>query len=162
MMLVVCLHCALVVRVMPASVLDAVSTDELDSLVGTKSSFWPDKYPCPACEVLCTGMRENEADARVLQLMTVRDVTPQEAFAAFNGLGFPEEQRCALATVQELLRAHPVRRVIGKDIAQAGRVVVDALELWDGTKIHLGAGVEGAIVYRIVPPHSYAKEGTAP
>jgi hypothetical protein len=137
-------------------VADPTSCDELDTLVGKKSSFWPKAYPCPLCAQPATGMHETEADPRVLRLMLVRDVTPQEAFAAFNGLGFPDEQVCGLAVVEDLLRSQPIRRVVGTDIPRSGRMVLDALELWDGTKLHLGAAAEGAIVYRIVRPHSYA------
>lgn len=165
MIVVVCLPCALAIRVLPARSAEALSNEELELLVGRKSEFWPDKYPCPRCEKPATGMREHEADPRVLLTIGIHDLTPQEAFAAFNGLGFPEEQSCTLPELQELLRAQPIRRVVGSNIPQSGRVVVDALELWDGTTVHLGAAVEGAIVYRIVRPQSYAAklmEGAAP
>jgi hypothetical protein len=157
MILVVCLPCASAVRIMPASVADTTSNEELEILVGRKSNYWPNKFPCWTCGGSATGMRETEADPRVLRLMVVHDLTPQEAFAVFNGCGFPEEQVCAFDVIEALLRAQPIRRVIGKDIPLSARAVIDSIELWDGTKLHFGAAVEGAIVYRIVRPHSYVQ-----
>lgn len=156
MIVVVCTACALAVRIMPTNIGDVRSTDEAGVLVGPESSFWPNKFPCPRCEKDATGMLERHADPRALALMTLRDLTPHEAFAAFNGLGFPEEQKCSIETLQELLREQPVRRVIGKDIVGAPTVHIDAIELWDGTRVHFGSGTSGAVVYRIVRPPAYA------
>ncbi len=155
MILVLCLPCALAIRVMPTRVGDTTSSDELETLVGRKSPYWPDKYPCPSCEKDARGIRETEADPRALALLKMRDLTPEEAFAAFNGLGFPDEQSCTFDEVQTLLKEQPVRRVVGRTIPLTERVVLDCLELWDGTKLHLGAGAEGAVVYRIARPHAY-------
>jgi hypothetical protein len=88
--------------------------------------------------------------------MELRDLTPHEAFAAFNGLGLPEEQHCSLESVQALLTEQPVRRVIGSTVKGQERTIIDALELWDGTKLHFSAGGEGAVIYRVVRSTSYA------
>ena len=106
-------------------------------------------------------MLEQQADPRALALMAVRNLSPQEAFAAFNGLGFPEERSCTMDVLQALLREQPIRRIIGKNISGAMTAHIDALELWDGTKIHLGAGSSGAVVYRIVRPVPYAVRALA-
>lgn len=164
MILVLCLPCELAVRIMPARVGDALSLDELETLVGRKSPYWPDKYPCPNCTKEAKGIREVEADPEVLGLLNLHDLTPEEAFAAFNGLGFPGEQTCTFEEVQELLKKQPIRRVIGRTVVHSTRAVLDAIELWDGTKLHLGAGMEGAVVYRISRPPGYtdkALEGTS-
>lgn len=165
MIIVTCLTCEIAIRVLPESVGDVRSVAEADQLVGEKSDFWPNKYPCPNCEQPALGIREVAADPRALRLLRMHDLTPQEAFAAFNGLGFPEEQQCSIAALQELLREQPIRRILGRDIGGAPTVHVDALELWDGTKVHLGAGSSGAVVYRIVRPPAYTKralEGASP
>jgi hypothetical protein len=157
MIVVPCLPCGLVVRVMPQRVSDTESVMEVDQLVGTTSEFWPDQFPCPICSKRCTGLLENQADAQALQVLELHDLTPQEAFAAFNGLGFPAEQQCDLEAVQSLLREQPVRSVIGKTVAGAKRVLVDALELWDGSRVYFGASSDGAVVYRVSRPSSYAR-----
>lgn len=156
MILIVCLPCAYAIRVMPSVITDAHSVQELDQLVGTRSEFWPDRYSCPRCDKPARGLHERDADPRVLHSMHVQEATPQEAFAAMNGLGFPDEQKCSLEAVQALLLETPVRKVIGKNVSGAERTIIDALELWDGTKVHFGAGAEGAVIYRITKPTSYA------
>lgn len=158
MIVVTCLPCAFVIRVMPAQITETSSTQELRQLVGDLSSFWPDQYPCPRCGKMVRGIWESEADPRALQLMALQEATPQEAFAAFSGLGFPDEQHCSLATVLALLLEHPVRRLVGSDIAGAERAVVDSIELWDGTRLHFGASSYGAVVYRITRPISYTRK----
>jgi hypothetical protein len=158
MIVIVCLPCSSAIRVMPGNVANASSVQDLDALVGRRSDFWPDQFPCPSCGKPSTGMLEREADARVLGLMALRDLTPQEAFAAFNGLGFPDERKCSLEEVQALLREQPVRRVSGTDVVGAARTIIDFLELWDGTKVYFGAGAEGAVIYRITRPVSYTQK----
>jgi hypothetical protein len=37
------------------------------------------------------------------------------------------------------------------------RFFLDSIELPDGTKLHLGASPQGACIYRITKPHSYAR-----
>lgn len=161
MIVIACTPCAFAMRVMPDSVTSVRSVQELDQLIGKRSDFWPDKYPCPKCGQMATGFGEREVDGRVLQLMELKDVTPQEAFAALHGLGFPDEQKCSLAFVQQLLREQPVRRVIGTDVVGQERTIVDALELWDGTKVYFGSAPEGAVIYRITRQVSYANKQLA-
>ena len=156
MILVVCLPCAFAIRVMPTQITEPSSAQEVTQLVGQLSEFWPDKYPCPHCDRMARAILEQDADPNALQTLTLQDLTPQEAFAVFNGFGLPQEQRCSLEIVQALLREQPVRKVLGKNVSGAERTILDALELWDGTKVYFGAGAEGAVIYRIARPVSYA------
>jgi hypothetical protein len=158
MIVIACTPCAFAMRVMPESVTSIRSVQELDQLIGKRSDFWPDKYPCPKCGQMATGFAEREVDGRVLQLMELKEVTPQEAFAALNGLGFPDEQKCSLGAVQELLRGQPFRKLVGTDVVGMERTIVDYIELWDGTKVYFGSGAEGAVIYRITRPVSYANK----
>lgn len=157
MIVVPCFTCAFVIRVMPVRMGDATSEAEVDHLVGRSSDFWPAQFHCVRCGKPCRGMRESEADPRALSLMTLQDLTPQEAFAAFNGLGLPDEQKCSLEVVQVLLREQPIRRVVGRSIQGVERTLVDALELWDGSTVYFGAGGDGAVIYRITRPISYTR-----
>lgn len=154
MIVVICLECALGIRVMP-NLGDRRSVTELDHLVGRNSPFFPDKYPCPRCSVESRCFMEHEVDPRVLCTLTLHDLTAAEAYSAFMGLGFPDEQRCSLETVQGLLLEKPVRKVHGKNVEGIERAIIDHLELWDGTKIYFGAGADGAAIYRITRPVSY-------
>jgi hypothetical protein len=102
-------------------------------------------------------MKEVDIEPGVLALLEVIDLSPKEAFMALNGLGLPPEQHCNLASVTLLLRETPIRLVRGVDIPGTERCMIDHLELWDGTKVYLGASSHGAVVYRVAPPFSYAK-----
>jgi hypothetical protein len=99
---------------------------------------------------------EELVDSRVYAVMELHDLIPIEAFAAFNGMGFPSEQKCSLTTVRELFSEHPVRKVNGSDVEGQERAVIDSIELWDGTVLHLGASPAGAVVYRVARPPNYA------
>ena len=153
MIVVACLDCSLLIRVLPDG---EAGTHVLSYLVGTESEFWPDKYPCPSCGRHVRGMAEEVANLSVQQVLTLRDLTPNEAFAAFSGAGFPDEQQCSLECLQALLAAQPVRRVVGRNVVGLPRAIVDRLELADGSVVHFGAAPEGAVVYRISRAFSYA------
>jgi hypothetical protein len=161
MIVIACAKCNLAIRVMPLLAANRQSVLEVQQLVGKDSDFWPDRFPCPGCGKNTRGMFEAQADTKALRLMRFRDLTPIEAFHAFSGLGFPEEQRCSLAVVEALLLAQPVRKVRGTDVMGTERTIVDALELQDGTIIHFGAGAEGACIYRIVRPPANAARALA-
>lgn len=158
MIVITCLPCSLALRVMPEVVTDPNSVRELEYLVGRQSDFWPNKYPCPRCGENGSAIDEREADPRALQLLELVDLTPAEAFSVLNGLGFPDEQRCTLEVVEELLQKTAVRRVVGRNVAGMERTVIDALELVDGTKVHFGSGADGAVIYRITQPVSYTRK----
>jgi hypothetical protein len=151
MILILCSKCALAIRVMG-------DADEIRPLVGDRSEFWPDKYICPRCEERAVGCHELEASAADVERLRPRDLTPQEALAAFHGLGLPDEQLCNKALLESLLRQQPIRHIAARDIEGSRRCYLHHIELWDGTKIYLGAGSDGAVVYRIAHPHSYTEQ----
>lgn len=150
MILIICMPCALAIRVLP----QVGRMDEIEELVGRKSTFWPDQFPCPRCEKMAKGILESTADPRALQLLEVRDLTAFEAFGAVSGLGFPDEQDCTLDVLHELLREQPIRKLHGANVRGCTRSVIEAIELWDGTKIYLGASPDGAVAYRATRPPS--------
>ena len=151
MILIVCENCSLCMRVMGPA-------EEIVYLVGEKSEYWPDKYPCPTCEKMCKGVPELLSDPRALSVMNLVEVNPQEAFAALNGLGLPKETNCTAEVVGALLLEQPIRRIKAANVWGANRCIIDHFELWDGTRVYLGAGGEGAVVYRIVRPQSYVEK----
>ena len=150
MIILLCLDCRLALRVLEGD------TAEIDGLVGARSEFWPDRYPCPSCERNVHGHLEQDLPSEVLLDMRLIDLSAQELFAALNGLGLPDEQACTGEVVRTLLR-QPVRRIIGSDIPGTTRFRVETLELVDGTRLCFGSAPEGAIIYRIVRPTKYVE-----
>jgi hypothetical protein len=151
MLLIVCMNCHTAVRVMG-------NEQELNVLVGKDSEYWPDKYTCVTCDQPCEGMAEHEADQQALLQMKVRDLTPQEFYAALNGLGTPDEMRCDGATVREIFQTKKVVKVQGADLLGTTRFVLHELVFEDGTMMSFGAGPRGAVVFRIKRAVSYAKK----
>ena len=150
MILIICPQCAFAARVIG-------DDDEVDQLVGEGSDFWPDHFPCPRCGARARGVAELDVSVVELDHLRLRDLNPQEALAAFSGLGLPDEQLCTKALLETLLREQPIRRVGAQDIEGSKRCYLHHLELWDGTKIYFGAGSGGAIVYRVTNPLSYTE-----
>jgi hypothetical protein len=152
MILIVCLPCSLAIRVLPSS---TDTSGELDSLVGRASGFWPDQYECPRCQKKMRGLLERDANPHTLRSLELKDLTPQEAFQLFSGLGFPEEQNCTLVETLLLMKEQPVRKLRGVDIeGSPKRFILEEIELWDGSRVFLGSSPDGAVVYRIARPDS--------
>jgi hypothetical protein len=131
-------------------------TTELVSLFGEGSEHYPDMFPCPVCanKAFCVEL----VDAVALKTMQVYHLSAQEAFAAINGLGLPEEQECVPSAVQRALADSHVTKTDAKLIAGTNRSVISYLELENGTKIYLGTSPQGVTVYRIAPKRSYTQE----
>lgn len=129
---------------------------EVDQLVGQRSDFWPDKYICFSCGGAATGFLTPEISAAALNELDIYNLTPQEAFAALNGLGIPEERVCCAEVIVPALEALGLK-VKGKEFRGMARYFLDELELPDGTKFFFGASPQGAAIYRITKPHSYRK-----
>jgi hypothetical protein len=151
MILIICTHCRCALRV-------TGDMEEAHCLVGPGSDLWPNKFACFRCSKPAHGFLESEVSLKTQ--LEVHEVSPQEAFAAIHGLGIPAEREVDKLIVEALLREHPVRRVSCKDIIGGQRVLVDHIELWDGTKLHFASSNDGAVVYRITRPHSYADKVT--
>ena len=75
-----------------------------------------------------------------------------EAYSAIHGLGLPEERKCTINEVLAVLRSGPVKNIaavpINNDL-RGSRVVVQYLEMENGTRLYFGAGPGGAVIYRI-------------
>jgi hypothetical protein len=155
MILVICQPCSLCMRIMGSS-------EQITHLVGEQSDYWPNKFPCPRCEKPCAGYLELSVDPRTLNQVELVELNAEEAFAAFNGLGFPKEGDCRTEVLEALLREQPVRKIAGRDVFGTTRCLVEYIELWDGTRLYFGAGSEGAVVYRIVKPQSYVRKIDGP
>ena len=151
MILVLCTACAIGIRVTGEPI-------EVDFLVGPSSEYWPDRFPCPVCSKLVTGFPEPLVDDRIALVTRIVDLNPQEAFAAFHGLGLPEELNCTIEAINKQVRLHAVKSFSGRNVFGTTRCIIDYVEFVDGSRVYLGAGAEGACGYRFVLAPSYAKK----
>lgn len=152
MLIVSCQRCHTAVRVLG-------EPSQLDPLVGRDSEFWHDKYVCVSCgQKGCQGLPEVDVDPEDLQKMKLRDLSPQEMYAAQMGLGTPDEMTCDLRTVRDLLENKRLKKIHGRNVTGTSRACLDELELEDGTKLHLGASAHGAVVFRISRAVSYTEK----
>lgn len=149
MIYIVCKSCRYTLRV-------SGDPAEIEHLFGSNNAWYPDKFPC----VRCGGFSSNESfiypDA--LKTLDVIDLTPQEAFAALNGLGIPEEQECGPLAIQKVFDESRVKKAHTKLISGTNRSVLEFLEFDNGTRMYFGVSPMGATIYRITYRHSYTKE----
>jgi hypothetical protein len=150
MLIIACQKCGTAVRTVG-------EFGEVQHLVGPGSDWYPDKYPCHKAGCDGTGVIVTNTEPKVLQSLDIVDLTPQEAFVAFHGMGLPTEHECGVMAVDRAFEASPVAKVHARNIKGTGRCAIDNIELEDGTKIFLGCSTHGAVVYRISKPHSYAE-----
>ncbi len=138
----------------------AISTigevSEVDILIGQRSDFWPDKYKCWACGGAMQAVLTPEVSTAVYSALFVYELSAQETYAALMGLGMPEERVVEADTVKQLFEQVGLK-VKGKSYRGQHRYFLDEIEFPDGTKLHLGASPQGAAVFRITKPHSYAR-----
>lgn len=143
-----CIRCALAIRVLDVG-------EEVDILIGERSDFWPVRYPCPECGRNTKPVSE-ESIPKTSQVM---DLTAKEAFIAYSGVGLPKQRKFSAEDIETKLKETPVRSVHGSPVdGEAGRYLIEHLELWDGTKVYFGSSPLGAVIYRVAPPNSYAEE----
>lgn len=147
---IVCTKCNLAIRTVG-------EFNEIQHLLAEKSEWYPDKYPCPAVE--CDGRAEytESIAADAYQALDIHDLTPQEAFAAYYGLGLPEEQECGPLAVDKAFE-QKVSKVNARLIRGSNRSVIDSIEFEDGSVMYLGSSAAGALVYRIAKRRSFVEE----
>lgn len=148
MITIVCRACSTAVRV-------TGEPSEVEHLFGELNPEWyPDKFPCPGYGCDSTAEAVDAIDPAALQALSVHDLSPHEAYAAFNGLGIPKERDCGPTAVKTLLMN---QRIVGGDvqlIRGSNRSVIHNLEFDDGTVLYLASSTYGATVYRIAKPES--------
>ena len=153
MITIVCLPCNHAI-----SVIGEVT--EVDTLVGQRSDFWPDKYTCFTCGGSMEAVLTPEVSSFAYSKLFIYELGPHETFAALMGLGLPEERVVEADTVQQLFKQAGLA-VKGKSYRGQHRFFIDEIQVPDGTKLHLGASPQGAAVYRSTKPHSYSRSNDA-
>lgn len=149
MIFITCTTCATAIRV--------AEGEETDFLVGSHSELatLSRGYRCPSCSAqmqLTQGM-----DPISINGLNIHDLTAQEAFAAFNGLGFPEERDCGPEAVSKCFEKE-VKNIQMSWLKNTSRTHIEYVEFEDGTKMYFGAAPQGAVIYRIAPPRSFTQE----
>jgi hypothetical protein len=140
------LTCNAVIRVA------ASDLEQLELTIGSRSDWFPDRYPCPICgELMALHTRCPEERTQLI------DLSPGEAFAAFCGAGLPAEQECSATRVRELLTTMRVVRVQTRHITGTNRCTLDTIELDGGVVLHLASSAHGACVYRIRAPAAFTE-----
>jgi hypothetical protein len=110
---------------------------------------------CPVCgqSTLQTGDRPLVGDAYELEV--------PELYAAINGLGLPHERQCTLENVVQALAGRTVNHIEASEVdnnLRSCRLVVRYLQLDDGTRLYFGAGLGGAVLYRIRRKHALTEQ----
>jgi hypothetical protein len=149
-MISLCSTCGTVVRVIG-------NAAEISRLVGEDSEFWPNGYVCPKCGGSAVGVSDAQATTEMLSGRrgdTLFELMLQDAFALYSGLGLPKERQCSVESVDNTLREGVQRWGLSSDPVN-GRVYLNWLETAAGTRIYLGAGPYGAVVFRVRPKQSY-------
>lgn len=145
MIVVYCRHCFTAVRVLGEE-------DEVSSLVGQRSEFWPDHFKCVRCDGNCEGDLELNIEPSFLGQLKLMELTAQELFASQMGLGLAAERSCDLETVRGLFLSRKLTRITGKEVRGTTRCILECFYFEDGTRLYIGASPHGAVVYRIAKP----------
>jgi hypothetical protein len=146
-----CLTCHLALRTTGEPV-------EVDFLVGMRSDWYPDRYPCPRSGCKGTMTLTDVIESKVLPLLEIHDVNPQECFQALKGMGLPEEKKATLDLVVKHLEGKTIQSIEVEPVSNALRTVVRSILMADGTRLYFGSSPQGATVYRIAPPRSLTTE----
>lgn len=118
--------------------------------MGPLSEVWSKFHECPACSAnKMFGHPENALAPELVAKLRIRDLEPTECFTALMGGGLPEEQLATASAVRQALLSSVVRDITVRNLAGTSRCILERLVLEDGTRIYLGAGPQGATVYRI-------------
>lgn len=150
MITIVCKKCGVAIRT-------SGDPEQIENLFGDKSQWYPDKFPCP--NAFCGGYGEfiNAIEPEALKCLAIHNLTPEEAFAAFSGLGIPEERECGPAAVEKAF-TKSVKKINSKLVPGSNRSIIYWIEFEDNTRIFFGASPYGAIVYRIAQREQLKEE----
>lgn len=150
MIVIACLHCNVAIRTVGDEA-------EVYQLVGHGSEWYPDKYPCPTAG--CPGLAQylEAIDPNAARQLVIHDVTPQEAFAAIEGLGFPVERDCSETAVRQVFE-HKITKTGVRQVRNSNRSIIDWIEFDNGVRMYLAASSDGAVVYRLAGQHSYVEQ----
>ena len=129
--------------------------EEIENLLGERSEFWPDKYKCHACGKPAQYCLTAEVSELAFAKLHVTDLTAQEAYASLNGFGLPDERVCCEEVVLPLFAQAGIKVKGGRPRGHTF-FRLEELTFADGTTLFLAPSAQGAVIYRVRKPHSYA------
>lgn len=151
MITLACLECHLALRTSGEPV-------EVDFLVGMRSDWYPDRYPCPRSGCKGTMTLTDVIESKVLPLLEVHDLTPQECFQALKGMGLPEEKQATIDVIVKCLEGKKIVSFEAEPVANSPRTVIRSILMEGGVRLYLGSSPQGATVYRIANSRSHVSE----
>src|SRR4051812_10564032 len=98
--------------------------DELDYLIGIRSDWYPDRYPCPRSGCRGSMVLTDTIDPKALEQLEIHHLNPQEAFQALHGMGLPEERHCNESMALLTLVGKTIKSVELKAISGSNRTVL--------------------------------------
>lgn len=147
MIIITCTHCRSAIEV-------TGDPHEISCLLGEHSDFWPDHYLCFRCGEPAEYSLLAEVSSLALATLNIVRLTAQEAFAALNGLGLPEERTCCSEVVLPYFEQVGIK-VKGNQPRGQTFFRVEELTFPDGTTMFLAPSPMGAVIYRVRKKHSY-------
>jgi len=131
--------------------------EEIENLVGERSEFWPSGYTCYNCGKHAEYYLTAEVSELAFAKLHVANVNAQEAYAALNGFGLPDERMCCEEVVLPLFEQAGIKVKGGRPRGQTF-FRLEELTFADGTTLFLAPSAQGVVVFRVRKPHSYATE----
>lgn len=154
MITLACLTCHLALQI-------SGEHSELDYLVGMRSDWYPDRYPCPRSGCESSMVLTDTIEPAALSKLEIHHLNPQEAYQALHGMGLPEERHCNDKAVLLALVGRTVKSVETQDLGGANRTVLHSITLDNDCRIYVGSSPFGALVYRIASPPNAVQRALA-
>jgi len=104
-------------------------------------------YPCitPQCVgTLCkVGYVPTDSERSEIPL--------KNFYRAIHGFGTGLGEPASIECVRELLLNNKITRVVGSNVGQPERTIIECLWLEDGTRLHFASSTKGACIYNVEP-----------
>jgi hypothetical protein len=102
-------------------------------------------YPCITPQ--CTGVLWHVScpGDNVLR----NEIPLKNFYRAIHGFGTGLGEPASIERVRELLLHNKVTRVVGSNIGQPERTIIECLWLEDGTRLHFASSTKGACIYNV-------------
>jgi len=117
---------------------------------------WKGGLVCPRCSMWNILVGEAVTPKASLGVL-FKELTVMEAYAAFQGMGLPEELDCSPKVVRALFTEKRIKHVALRGIEGTARSTLETITLEDDTVIYLTCGGAGVTIYRIRRPHKYSE-----
>ena len=115
--------------------------DEIRQLLNSSN------YPCITPQ--CTGVLWHMSCPN--DNMVRNEIPLKNFYRAIHGFGTGLGEPASVERVRELLLKNKVIRVVGSNVGQPERTIIECLWLEDGTRLHFASSTKGACIYNVEP-----------